>query len=150
MKTENLIPFNLDIALKHPERVRFIQGTKARRVIHIPEADTLFQVVVVWETGIVDTYTVDGHPDGTRSSVLFLTEETKVVPWESIDEVPEGVYFRNKDARNVIRIINGYSLLEQKVLINSAWISLIELLPYWEFSPNRNGPWMPCGKAVAG
>lgn len=144
-----LIPFNLDIALKQPERVRFIHGTKALRVIHIPEALPLYQVVVAWATGVVDTYAIDGRNDSKLSPVLFLAEETKIVPWESIDEVPEGVYFRNKKMET-IHFINGYAYKDQRVKLCDFWYTLAELQPNWEFSPNRNGPWQPCGKEVAG
>lgn len=144
-----LLPFNLDIALKQPERVRFINGTKARRVIHVPEALPLYQVVVVLETGVVDTYTVDGSNDSRLSPVLFLTEETKIVQWESIDEVPEGVYFRNKKMET-IHLIHGYTYKDQRVKLCDFWYTPAELQQHWEFSPNRNGPWLPCGKEVVG
>jgi hypothetical protein len=142
-----LIPFNIDIALRQPERLRHIRGYQATKITHFPAA-IVYPVAIHWKDDLSPCfYTLDGRSMTTdHEPVVFLTAETKLVPWTSINEVPEGVYFRLKGEAQYF-IATGYSSFGAgAVRINGAWRRFIELVEAYEYSPNRNGPWLPCGK----
>lgn len=139
--TPKLIPFDINIALKHPERVRRV-GDQTVRCVQITHFALSNQTVIQWDN--VDASLLhyrDYHN-------LALTAETKLVPWESIDEVPEGVYFRRIGFRTCAIVI-GYTTVDNSVNCGGDWITLQNLFHGCEYSHSRNGPWLPCGKEVA-
>lgn len=144
--SEKLIPFDLEVALKHPERVRHADGLTARRVIHLPETDPDHRVAVLWSgSHCLVAYTEDGRNRTQGANpTLFLTPEPKWVPWSHPDEIPDGVWFRLKGSTraDLITRVDG-----AEVYLNP-WVSLRNLFDNYECHLDRRhkGAWNVCGK----
>ncbi len=79
--TTDLLPFDLQTALREPERVRNEYGAVAAQVVHVPSASPPYRVLVAW-SGI--STPMFFHEDGryTRWSdkdALFLAPKTRKV-----------------------------------------------------------------------
>jgi len=55
-----LLPFDLEVALKEPERVVHKGGDIAVRVFHIPELAGENEVLIVWSDGGTGHYSING------------------------------------------------------------------------------------------
>ncbi len=144
-----LIPFDLQIALKHPERVRHTNGKSAIRVAHFPEADESHRVVMQFDgMEFLDSFTEDGRNTiESKEPSLFLTAETKLVPWE-LHEIPVGMYYRSKGQTAAAIISGGCNGF---VWIRSSNKTTQSLLDDYEHAPHPFAPesdWKPCGKEV--
>jgi len=89
-----LLPFDLQTALREPERVRLEDepGVMARRIVHLPEALPEYRVLIAWENGLVDTFTEDGRLYAKDTEqMLFLAPKTRKV-WVRIMGCGDGEF----------------------------------------------------------
>lgn len=147
----NLIPFNLEIALQHPERVRHQDGRTARRVIHLPEAGTNHRVAVLWREHVwLLAYTEDGrlYEQDERPSLFLVAPEPERVPWDNVDEVPDG-WFRHKASGGLYRW-DFVKPSDNTVGWLDVRMSMPALFNHYEWHPDRRhkGPWNVCGKVA--
>lgn len=144
----NCIPFDLQTALAHPERVTNGNGLQAVDVRVLPKAAAHSAVAVTWESGgLVGLHSKNGVSFGGSRPALFLAApEPAYVPWDSPDEAPDGVWFRRKDAHSLVSMVVGFN--ERYVLVGTAWLGVHALFQNYEWHPDRRhtGQWNVCGK----
>lgn len=80
--------------------------------------------------------------------LIPIPSPPQIVPWESPDDVPDGIWLRVRDT-GVFRRINGISV-DGIDIGNGNWRSWSVLLADYEYHTDRRATdgWQPCGKAV--
>ena len=87
-----LLPFDLETALREPERVRRSTGEKAVRVVHLPELDPP-QVLVIWDgwTHRACFFDEKGYDSSEGDWMLRLAPKTRKV-WVRIMGCRDGEF----------------------------------------------------------
>ena len=93
MKKENYLPFDLETALAHPERVVTRDGRKVKEIHHFKTASTNQQSVVCVVDGLIQTNWDKGQwcgePTIKSENDLFLLPEVKEC-WINLYEIASG------------------------------------------------------------
>lgn len=151
-KTEKLIPFDLEVALKHPERVRHRDGLESDQIVHFKNTAPNYRVAIHWKgTTSIGTYTEDGRSDFACDPCIFLTApEPKLVPWSHVDEVPDA-WFRHNGSQRIYHFDAIYPTENTVGSSCGVRISLSDLFNHYEYHYHRGhkGPWNVCGKESA-
>lgn len=142
------IPFDIDIALAHPERVRrsAVPDARAQKIWFYPEGPEEVQVAVHWEGNeCINAYPLLGaNRYGDR---LYLTPDPAArTPW-TMKDVPPVCWVRNMSNHNIewlVRSINtnGVGVAQDPVGTISSWRWMSNNM---EFSTDRR-TWKPCTK----
>ncbi len=112
--TTDLLPFDLETALREPERVRLEDepGVMARRIVHLPEAQPEYRVLIVWKNGLVDTFTEDGRLYAKDTEqMLFLAPKTRKV-WVRVFKTEYGASAAIYGSASVFDTLAGYDWLD--------------------------------------
>lgn len=131
--------FDLELAVKHPHRIRHRHSDKIRfkKVVFLPDLDAL-----LLQDESDDRLLL--YRNGEWGSYLVLEPEPGLVPWSSPDEIPDGCWFREMSCPARMHSLTGVD--EAHARLAGRWIAMDSLFRYWEYATSRKGPWLPCGK----
>ena len=112
----------------------------------------LFPVVYIDHKGDCMRCTLAGRwslHDETAYDLIPIPSPPKIVPWESLREIPVGIWIRYRDT-NVARQIVEYDYESNYVRMIGACESLPSLFHNceWNIDPHADDGWQPCGKVV--
>lgn len=87
----NYLPFDLETALKNPERVVTLDGRKVTELHHFKSKETLPLVIII--DGLECSYNLDGSFNSVapHSMDLFLLPEVKKV-WVNVYETEKSIW----------------------------------------------------------
>lgn len=111
-----------------------------------------YRVVYVNHGGTLETCGLDGCFAASSTpcdkDLIPIPSPPQIVPWESPDDVPDGIWLRVKDT-GIFRRMNGLSVNGLDVG-NGNWRSWSVLLADYEYHTDRRATsgWQPCGKVV--
>lgn len=142
MNEENLLPFDLDVAIKHPERVYNVaSGTQNIKSISVLASGNIaaeYHESIGGSGGYIYTREI------AEKFLRIVAPEPALVPW-TLETVPNDVWnlvFRHKESCSLYKILS----------VSPSGVRFCERAPYWEslsenyeWSYNSNGPWNPCG-----
>lgn len=112
-----------------------------------------YRVVYVNHGGTFETCGLDGCFAASSTpcdkDLIPIPSPPRIVPWESLREIPVGIWIRYRDT-NVARQIVEYDYEANYVRMIGACESLPSLFHNceWNVDPHADDGWQPCGKVV--
>lgn len=102
--------------------------------------------------GVVEFVRLDGTWSRDRlpsqKDLIPIPQPPQIVPWESPDDVPDGIWIRQKRTVNLYASPTGFT--DRGVRLGNLFVSWETLFDDYEYHTDRRATsgWQPCGKVV--